>query len=328
MTRDVVPVAKQARKRKGNMAKENVVIIGSGPAGSTAALYAARANLNPIVLQGNQPGGQLTTTTDVENFPGYKNGVNGFELVMDLQQQAERFGARYANHTVQTIEQNEDKTFKLVLDGDNVMETKTVIVASGASARYLGLPNEDRLKNKGVSACATCDGAFFRDVPIVVVGGGDTAVEEALFLTRFASKVYVVHRRDELRASKVMADRLLGLEKVEMVWDSVVNDVIGETYVTAVEVKNVKTGELTQIECGAMFLAIGHTPNTTFLKNLVEMDDAGFITLEDKGHSNTSVEGIFAAGDCADHVYRQAIVAAGMGCRAAMDAERWLTEQG
>lgn len=309
------------------MSKENVVIIGSGPAGSTAALYAARANLNPIVLQGNQPGGQLTTTTDVENFPGYKNGINGFELVMDLQQQAERFGARYANHTVETIEQNDDKSFKLILDGNNVMETKTIIVATGATARYMGLPNEDRLKNKGVSACATCDGAFFRDVPIVVIGGGDTAVEEALFLTRFASKVYVVHRRDELRASKVMADRLLALDKVEMVWDSVLTDVIGETSVTGVEVKNIKTDKIKQIECGAMFLAIGHTPNTTFLKDIVEMDKAGFITLEDKGSSHTSVEGIFAAGDCADHVYRQAIVASGMGCRAAMDAERWLTEQ-
>lgn len=309
------------------MTKENVVIIGSGPAGSTAALYASRANLNPVVLQGNQPGGQLTTTTDVENFPGYKNGVNGFELVMDLQQQAERFGARYVNHTVQSIEQNEDKSFKLVLDGDNVMEAATVIVATGASARYLGLPNEDRLKNKGVSACATCDGAFFRDVPIVVIGGGDTAVEEALFLTRFASKVYLVHRRDELRASKVMADRVLSNDKVEMVWDSAVNDVIGEESVTAVEVKNLKTGEIKQIECGAMFLAIGHVPNTGFLKGVTEMDEAGFLTLPDKGTSHTTVEGIFAAGDCADHVYRQAIVASGMGCRAAMDAERWLAEQ-
>jgi thioredoxin reductase (NADPH) len=309
------------------MTIENVVIIGSGPAGSTAALYASRANLCPVVLQGSQPGGQLTTTTDVENFPGYKNGVNGFELVMDLQQQAERFGARYVNHTVQSLKQNEDKTFTLTLDGDNVMEAKTVIVATGASARYLGLPNEDRLKNKGVSACATCDGAFFRDVPIVVVGGGDTAVEEALFLTRFASKVYLVHRRDQLRASKVMADRVLSNDKVEMVWNATVNDVIGENSVTAVELKDTQTGELKQIECGAMFLAIGHVPNTGFLKGIADMDDAGFLILPDKGTSHTTVEGIFAAGDCADHVYRQAIVASGMGCRAAMDAERWLAEQ-
>ncbi len=310
------------------MEKQNIVIIGSGPAGSTAALYAARADLNPIVIHGRQPGGQLTTTTDVENYPGFKDGVNGFELVMTLQQQAERFGAKYINRTVLGVEAGKDgQPHKLILDGEEVLETKTIIVATGSSARYLGLPNEERLKNHGVSACATCDGAFFRDVPIVVVGGGDTAMEEAEFLTRFGSKVYLVHRRDEFRASKIMVNRVLANDKVEVVYNSVVSDVLGDKSVSGVEITNTINGEKSTIDCAAVFMAIGHTPNTDFLKGVVDLDDAGFIILNSGAHSYTNVEGIFAAGDCADHVYRQAIVAAGMGSRAAIDAERWLAEQ-
>ncbi len=308
------------------MTIENVIIIGSGPAGSTAALYTARAELSPIVLHGLMPGGQLTTTTEVENYPGFKDGIDGFELVMTLQQQAERFGAKYLNHTLESISK-ENGVFTLKTTGSETFQTKAVIIATGASARYLGLENEDRLKNHGVSGCATCDGAFFRDVPIVVVGGGDTAMEEALFLTRFASKVYVVHRRDEFRASKVMIQRVLDNDKVEVLWNSQVTDVFGESKVEAVEITSTTTNEKTRVECGAMFLAIGHTPNTKFLKGIVELDSEGYVVLKDNQLSHSSVEGIFIAGDCSDHIYRQAVVAAGMGCRAAIDTERWLAEQ-
>lgn len=309
------------------MSMENVVIIGSGPAGSTAALYAARANLEPIVLHGNQPGGQLTTTTDVENFPGFVEGISGYELVTIYQKQAERFGARYVNRTVKSVELKSGGPQKLIMDNGEEMLTKTLIIASGASARYLGLESEERLMNKGVSACATCDGAFFRNVPIAVVGGGDTAMEEALFLTRFGSKVYVIHRRDEFRASKVMADRVLEHEKIEVVWDSQVEEVLGDEKVTGVRVKNRKTGEERVLDVNAMFLAIGHTPNTGIFKEQLDMDDTGYLILPDPGNTYTNVEGVFSAGDCSDHVYRQAIVAAGMGCKAAMDAERWLAER-
>jgi len=308
------------------MTIENVIIIGSGPAGSTAALYTGRADLNPLVFHGLMPGGQLTTTTDVENYPGFINGVNGFELVMTLQQQAERFGARYENHTVSSIAKV-DGIFEISTEGGQVFKTKAVIVATGASARYLGLENEDRLKNRGVSGCATCDGAFFRDVPIVVVGGGDTAMEEALFLTRFASKVYVVHRRDEFRASKVMVQRVLENEKIEVLWNSQVTDVFGADKVDGVEITNTQTSDKSRVDCGAMFLAIGHTPNTKFLQGVVELDSEGYVVLKNNQSSNSSVDGIFIAGDCSDPVYRQAIVAAGMGCRAAIDTERWLAEQ-
>ena len=316
-----------AVENKGNiMTIENVIIIGSGPAGSTAALYTGRADLKPLVFHGLMPGGQLTTTTDVENYPGFKDGINGFELVMTLQQQAERFGARYENHTVASIVKV-GENFEVTTTGDQTFTTKSVIVATGASARYLGLENEDRLKNQGVSGCATCDGAFFRDVPIVVVGGGDTAMEEALFLTRFASKVYVVHRRDEFRASKVMVQRVLENERVEVLWNSQVTDVFGADKVDGVEITSTTTGETSRVDCGAMFLAIGHTPNTKFLQGVVELDSEGYVVLKNNQFSNSSVDGIFIAGDCSDHVYRQAIVAAGMGCRAAIDAERWLAEQ-
>jgi thioredoxin reductase (NADPH) len=308
------------------MTIENVIIIGSGPAGSTAALYTGRADLKPLVFHGQMPGGQLTTTTDVENYPGFKNGVNGFELVITLQQQAEQFGARYENYTAASI-QKVDGIFEVTTTDQQVFRTKAIIVATGASARYLGLENEERLKNRGVSGCATCDGAFFRDVPIVVVGGGDTAMEEALFLTRFASKVYVVHRRDEFRASKVMVQRVLQNEKIEVLWNSQVTDVFGEDKVNGVEITNTLTSEKSRVDCAAMFLAIGHTPNTKFLQGVVDLDSEGYVILKDNQLSYSSTEGIFIAGDCSDHVYRQAIVAAGMGCRAAIDAERWLAEQ-
>ncbi len=307
---------------------ETVTIIGTGPAGLTAAVYAARANLEPLVLAGNLPGGQLTQTTEVENYPGFPEGVLGFDLMQSFQQQAERFGTRIRNAVVRAVEFAPGGPQRLILGNDEILESSTVIIATGARPRWLGLPSEEALKNKGVSACATCDGAFFRDVPIVVVGGGDSALEEAVFLTRFGSKVIVVHRRDELRASKIMRQRAMEHPKIEFRWDSVVEEILDVTAdtVTGVVLKNVKSGELSRVECGAVFVAIGHIPNTDPFVGGVEMED-GYITLPDPGASTTSMEGVFAAGDCADHVYRQAVTAAGMGCRAAIDAERWLARQ-
>lgn len=304
---------------------EKVTIIGTGPAGLTAAIYTARANLEPLVLAGNVPGGQLTQTTEVENYPGFPDGVLGFDLMEALQKQAERFGSRVRNATVMSVALQPGGPHKLTLSGDEVMETKALIIAVGARPRSLNLPSEEALKNKGLSYCATCDGAFFRDVPIVVIGGGDSAMEEALFLTRFGSKVLVVHRRDELRASKIMQERASKNEKIEFVWNSVVEDILGadQDKVTGVAVKNVKTDEASTIDCGAVFMAIGHTPNTEVFEGHLKMEE-GYIMPQQCDRSMTSVEGVFVAGDCADHVYRQAVTAAGMGCRAAIDAERWL----
>ncbi|XOV70221.1 MAG: thioredoxin-disulfide reductase [Verrucomicrobiota bacterium] len=306
---------------------ENVVIIGTGCAGLTAAIYTARANLNPLVLTGTMPGGLLTTTSIVENFPGFPEGVDGFELMQHLQKQAERFGARVQFATVESADLTGEHP-KLVVDGKE-LETKTLIIATGAGHRHLGLDNEKKLENKGVTYCATCDGALpmFRDKPLVVVGGGDSACEEATYLTRFASKVYLVHRRDELRASKIMADRAVNHEKIEMVWDSVVSEIHGveEDTVTGVQLKNTKTGEEKRLDCAGVFIAIGHVPNTQIFKGQVDMDEAGYVTRTEG--SKTSAKGVFVAGDCADKVYRQAITAAGMGCMAAIDAERYLGEQ-
>lgn len=302
---------------------EKIVIIGCGAAGLTAAIYAARANLEPIVITGILPGGLLTQTTDVENFPGFPEAVNGFELMYKFQQQAERFGTKIINDTVEKAELKEGGPHKLSLKSGETIETKALIIATGASPRWLGLESENRLKNHGVSACATCDGAFFRNVPVVVIGGGDTAMEEADFLTKFASKVIVIHRRDELRASKIMAERAMKNPKIEFLWDSVVEEVIGENEVEAVKVKNLKTDEETTVECKGYFAALGHTPSTQIFKGQIDMNEAGFINLQNNS-SYTNMAGVFAAGDCADHVYRQAITAAGMGCRAAIDAERWL----
>jgi thioredoxin reductase (NADPH) len=305
---------------------EKVVIIGTGCAGLTAAIYTARANLDPLVLTGTMPGGLLTTTSIVENFPGFPEGVDGFELMQHMQKQAERFGARVQFGTVESADLSGDHP-KLVIDGKEV-ETQTLIIATGAGHRHLGLENEKKLENKGVTYCATCDGALpmFRDKPLVVVGGGDSACEEATYLTRFGSKVYLVHRRDELRASKIMAERAINHEKIEMVWDSVVTEIHGveEDAVTGVQLKNTKTGEESRLDCAGVFVAIGHVPNTQIFKGHVDMDEAGYVL--PKGGSKTSAKGVFVAGDCADQVYRQAITAAGMGCMAAIDAERYLGE--
>jgi len=303
---------------------ENVVIIGTGCAGLTAAIYTARANLKPLVLTGTMPGGLLTTTSTVENLPGFPEGVDGYELMNRLQQQAERFGARVKFGTVEQVGLKQTP-FTLTVDGEPV-EARTVIIASGAGHRHLGLESEAKLEKKGVTYCATCDGALpvFRNQPLVVVGGGDSAAEEALYLTRFGSVVHLVHRRDELRASKIMAARVLSHPKIKPVWDSVVTDILDveQDRVTAVRVKNVKTGEESAIDCAGVFIAIGHVPNTALFQGIIDQDEAGYIV--PKAGAATNIPGVFVAGDCADRVYRQAITAAGMGCMAAIEAERHL----
>jgi thioredoxin reductase (NADPH) len=303
-----------------------VVIIGSGPAGLTAALYAARADLSPIVFEGPEPGGQLTTTTDVENFPGYPDGVMGPKMMDDFRQQATRFGADCRWGMVTEADFSK-RPFRLVVDEENELFAESVIVATGASAKWLGLPSEQRLRGKGVTACATCDGAFFRDQHVIVIGGGDTAMEEATYLTKFASKVTVVHRRDEFRASKVMQQRLFDNKKIEVRWDSTVDEVLGDPVVQGVRLKNLKTGATDVLEdVTGVFLAIGHKPNTDLFKDVLDMDETGYIITKGKT-SYTNVEGVFACGDAQDHVYRQAVTAAGSGCMAAIDAERWLEDQ-
>ncbi len=301
----------------------NVVIIGSGAAGLTAAIYAGRANLEPLVLSGVLPGGLLTQTTDVENFPGFPEAINGFELMMKFQEQAKRFGAEIVSDVVAEVKLQAGGPQEIRLGSGSVVQAKALIIATGASPRWMGLPSEDRLKNHGVSACATCDGAFYRGMDVVVVGGGDTAMEEATFLTKFASKVTIVHRRDEFRASRIMAQRALNNPKIEVKWNSVVKEVLGDKEVEGVKIGSVLDGSESVIPCKGYFAALGHSPNTEVFKPYIKMDEAGFIELQGHG-SYTNIDGVFAAGDCADHVYRQAITAAGMGCRAAIDAERWL----
>ena len=305
---------------------ENVVIIGTGCAGWTAAIYTGRANLEPLVLSGTQLGGQLTTTTEVENFPGFPDGVMGPELMGRMQQQAEKFGAKVEYKKVNEITRNEDGTFDLETDS-GMVQSKTVIIATGAAPRYLGLENEMTLVGHGVTSCATCDGAFYRDVPVAVVGGGDSACEEANFLTRFASKVYLIHRRDELRASKIMADRVLANEKVEPVWDSGITEYLTdeEGEVRAVNLENLKTGEKSELEVKCVFVAIGHVPNSQFVGGLVDLDENGYV-LQNPHSTSTKTPGLYAAGDVADHIYRQAITASGQGCAAAIEAERYLTD--
>ena len=302
---------------------EKVVIIGSGPAGYTAAVYAARANLEPLIISGNTIGGLLTQTSEVENFPGFPEGVNGYELTMKMQTQAEKFGARLEIANVEKLELTDGGVQKITLDNGNVIESKVLIIATGATPRWLGLESEERLKNCGVSACATCDGAFFEDMKVVVAGGGDSAMEEALFLTKFASEVIVVHRRNELRASKIMAERAMNHEKIRFVWNSQIVEILGESEVTGIKVKNNVDNSESVIECQGVFVALGHVPATELVKGQIDMDDAGFIKLENNT-SMTNLAGVFAAGDCADHRYRQAITAAAAGCRAAIDAERYL----
>jgi thioredoxin reductase (NADPH) len=305
---------------------EKVVIVGTGCAGLTAAIYAARANLNPLVLTGAMPGGLLTTTSIVENYPGFVEGIDGYELMARMQKQAERFGARVQFGTLEAVDFSK-KILLLTVDGEPV-ETQTLIIASGASHRHLGLESEHLLEKKGVTYCATCDGALpmFRNQPLVVVGGGDSACEEALYLTRFASLVYLVHRRDTLRASKIMADRTLAHEKIKPVWDSVVTEILDTRHdkVTGVRLKHLKTGDETSLDCAGVFIAIGHIPNTQIFQGVIDMDAGGYI-LPKRG-TETNVPGVFVAGDCSDQVYRQAITAAGLGCAAAIDAERYLAK--
>jgi thioredoxin reductase (NADPH) len=303
---------------------ENVIIIGTGCAGYTAAIYTARANLNPLMLAGTQPGGQLTTTTEVENFPGFPEGIQGPDLMMKMQEQAEKFGARMEYTHVESVKKTAEGHFDVHIEGDKVLQSKTVIVATGASPRHLGLPNEKSLIGHGLTSCATCDGAFYRNVPVAVIGGGDSAAEEATFLTRFASTVYLIHRRDELRASKIMADRALANPKIKPIWNSTVSEYLTDEKgeVRAVELLNLVTGEKSELELKCVFVAIGHVPNTQFLNGLVNLDENGYI-VQTRG-THTNVDGLFAAGDVADHVYRQAITAAGQGCAAALEAERYL----
>lgn len=306
---------------------ENVVIIGTGCAGLTAALYTARANLNPLVLTGLLPGGLLTTTSIVENFPGFPEGIDGYELMTRMQKQAERFGARVKFETLDSIDLSQ-RPFVLTVDGERV-ETKTVIISSGAGHRHLELENERLLEKKGVTYCATCDGALpmFRNQPVVVVGGGDSACEEASYLTRFASVVYLVHRRDSLRASRIMAERTLANPKIKPIWNSAVVDILDvkQDKVTGVQLRNLVTGAETTLDCTGVFVAIGHVPNTQVFRGQIELDANGYVMR--KNGSETSVNGVFVAGDCSDPVYRQAITAAGMGCGAAIDCERFLAAE-
>lgn len=306
---------------------ENVVIIGTGCAGLTAALYTARANLNPLVLTGLLPGGLLTTTSIVENFPGFPEGIDGYELMTRMQKQAERFGARVKFETLDSIDLSQ-RPFVLTVDGERV-ETKTVIISSGAGHRHLELENERLLEKKGVTFCATCDGALpmFRNQPVVVVGGGDSACEEASYLTRFASVVYLVHRRDSLRASRIMAERTLANPKIKPIWNSAVVDILDvkQDKVTGVQLRNLVTGAETTLDCTGVFVAIGHVPNTQVFRGQIELDANGYVMR--KNSSETSVNGVFVAGDCSDPVYRQAITAAGMGCAAAIDCERFLAAE-
>jgi thioredoxin reductase (NADPH) len=306
---------------------EKVIILGTGCAGLTAAIYASRSNLTPLVLEGAEPGGQLSTTTLVENFPGFKEGVMGPELIMNMKAQAERFGARFQYAECTGIKRG-DGFISVEVDG-KWMDTKALIIASGASAKWLGIDKERELRGHGLTSCATCDGAFYRNVPVCVVGGGDSAAEEATFLTRFASKVYLIHRRDSLRASKVMADRVIANPKVEPVWNSAITEYVPDAdgEMRAVKLKNLVTGAESELEVKCVFVAIGHTPNTAAFKGTLDLDENGYL-LQQPGSTATNVPGVFAAGDVSDHRYRQAITASGQGCAAALDAERYLADLG
>ncbi|MBY0315435.1 MAG: thioredoxin-disulfide reductase [Bdellovibrionales bacterium] len=305
---------------------ENLIIIGSGPAGLTAAIYASRALLNPLMIEGEEVGGQLMTTTEVENFPGFAKGIMGPELMVEMKGQAERFGTRFISRNVTKVDFSQ-RPFKVWI-GEECHQAKSIIISTGASAKYLGLETERKYLGRGVSACATCDGAFFRNQEVVVIGGGDTAMEEANFLTRFASKVTIVHRRDSFRASKIMADKAMANPKIEVIWDSEMIEVKGdEKSVTGIKIRNLKTNQETELKTQGVFVAIGHKPNTDLFKGKLKMNDVGYLTTEIV-NTATSVEGVFAAGDVADPIYRQAITAAGTGCMAAMDCEKWLEAHG
>jgi thioredoxin reductase (NADPH) len=301
-----------------------VAIIGSGPAGLTAALYAARASLEPLVIRGLQPGGLIATTSEVENYPGFVDGIGGYELSDNMEKQAMRFGAKFKDTLITSIDASQ-RPFVLHTDDGEPITADTIIVSTGASPRHLGVPGEEKLANRGVSYCATCDGFFFRDKRAVVVGGGNSAIDEGLFLTRFVTELVIIHRRDSLRADPILQERAFANPKVRFVWDSTVDEILGEQSVTGVKVRNLKTGEVTQIDTEGVFPYIGHVPNTGIFKGLLDLDENGFIKSE--GNTRTNVSGIFAAGDVVDHVYRQAITAAGEGCKAAMEAVWYLADQ-
>jgi thioredoxin reductase (NADPH) len=306
---------------------EDIIILGTGCAGFTAGIYTARANLNPLILEGKQPGGQLTTTSEVENFPGFPEGVDGFSLMDQLRKQALKFGARVENAFVDRVEFTPER--KLLFAGNKQFEARSVIIATGAAPRLLGVPGEKEMfGGKGVTTCATCDGAFYRDMDVAVVGGGDSACEEALFLTRFCKKVTLIHRRDQLRASKIMAERTIAHEKIDVIWDSGVQEILAddEGKVRALKLNNLKTNEASELSCKGVFIAIGHVPNTQPFQGVLELDENGYLVPDGKSMVQTALGGVYVAGDCADHVYRQAITAAGMGCQAAIEAERWLAE--
>ena len=310
---------------------KNVVIVGSGPAGHTAAIYSARANLSPFMFEGyvmgGSAGGQLTTTTEVENYPGFPEGIGGPELMQLFRKQSERFGTEMVQEDVTSADFSQ-RPFVLKSENREVL-AHSVIISTGAIAKRMGVPNEEKMWNNGMSACAVCDGALpmFRNQPLMVIGGGDTAVEEATYLTKFGSVVYMVHRRDELRASKIMQERALKNPKLEIIWDTVLEDAIGEDYLTGARLKNVKTQEVREMEVTGLFYAIGHTPNTSIFNGQLDLDGAGYIKLK-VGTQETNIEGVFAAGDVHDHKYRQAVTAAGTGCAASLEAERWLAEKG
>ncbi|HKF91573.1 MAG TPA: thioredoxin-disulfide reductase [Acidimicrobiia bacterium] len=299
-----------------------LVIVGSGPAGLTAALYAARADLRPVVIEGAEAGGQLMLTTDVENYPGFPDGILGPELMMKFREQAERFGAEFVTADVDRVDLSASPFGAWV--GSTEYRSEALVISTGASARMLGLPSEARLLGHGVSTCATCDGFFFREKDIAVVGGGDSAIEEALFLTKFANQVTVIHRRDELRASKIMQDRAFANPKIGFKWNSVVTDVGGDGTVDVVRLRDTRTDDESELDVGGLFVAIGHDPNTKLFEGQVDLDENGYVVLPQAGSTRTSVEGVFAAGDVADQVFRQAVTAAGTGCMAAIEAERWI----
>jgi thioredoxin reductase (NADPH) len=306
------------------METREVIIVGSGPAGYTAALYTSRANLSPLMITGSEPGGQLTTTTDVDNFPGFPEGIMGPDLMENMKKQALRFDTEIINTNVTSVDLS-NRPFKVICENGSEYLAKSLIISTGASAKYLGLPNEKELIGKGVSACATCDGFFYRDKKVFVVGGGDTAMEEASFLTKFASSVSIIHRRDKLRASKPMQQRVFDNPKIDIIWDSGVEEILADgTGVTGLKLKNLKTDEINEVSADGIFMGIGHTPNTQFLKAQVKLDDHGFIDTHDGPYTN--IDGVYACGDVQDSIYRQAISAAGSGCMAAISAERFLEE--
>ena len=300
------------------------LIIGSGPAGFSAAIYAARAGLNPVMYFGPQPGGQLTITNDVENYPGYPEGINGPQMMLDFQKQAERFGTSVRNGMATNVFFSENEK-KVIIDETHEVIADTVIIATGAAARWLGLESEARLNGSGVSACAVCDGFFYKGLDVAIVGAGDTACEEASYLSKLCKKVYMIVRREEMRASKIMQRRVLNSPNIEIIWNSMTDEILGETEVEGVRIKNANTGELTEIKVQGFFVAIGHKPNTEIFRDILNLDENGYIITE-KGSSRTNIPGIFACGDAQDHVYRQAVTAAGTGCMAALDAERYLAE--